>query len=66
MLWLDTLVSIRSSSERSAFSQRSAMMTRRATSQMHFPASGIYGWASWPKSWRNGSTNSAKTGTYSL
>ena len=66
MPWLDTLVSIRSSSERSAFSQRGTLMTCRTTSQMHSSASSIHGRASWPKSWRNGLTNLGKAGMYSL
>ena len=66
MLWLDTLVSIRILAVRSALSQCSAVITCCATSQMHSPAFAIYGWVSWPKTWCNGSTNSAKAGTYSL
>ena len=66
MPWLDTLVSICSSAVRSALSQCGTEMICCTTSRMHSPASGIYGWASWPKSWCNGLTNSEKAGTYSL
>ena len=66
MPWLDALVSIRILAKRSAFSQHSVVTTCCATSQMHSPAAIIYGQASWPKGWHNGSTYLAKAGTYSL
>ena len=66
MLWLDSLVSILSSVKRSAFGQCGAVAMHCTTLQMHSLAAAIHGWASWPKNWRNGSSNSEKAGTYSL
>ena len=63
MPWLDTLVSILSLADRSALSQYSTVAMCCATSLVHSPASAIHGWAFWPKSWHNSSTNSEKAGT---